>query len=155
MAQLTDNYNFLSPNGFKLTIESPKFDNFGYFVVKANLPSVNLPEVTSKYNNFQSFVPGDTVTYESIDIEFMIDEDMNSYKEVFAWIKENAESDIPLKNDITLHILSSHNNVTSEIKFVNAFPVSLSSIDFSSQIASVDYVKGTATFRYDYFTIVK
>ena len=154
MTQLTDNFNMLSPTGFRLTIESPTFSNLEYFITTVNLPTVNLPEVSSAYKNYQGFVAGDTLTYEAIEIQFLIDEDMQNYVEVFDWMKRNANENDAIKHDIILSILSSHNNVNKQIRFVRALPVSLGGAEFSTQATEIEYLQGAITFRYDYFEII-
>ena len=155
MTQLTDNFNMLSPTGFRVTIESPKFSNLEYFITTFSLPTVSLGETEAAYRNYQGFVAGDKVTYDAVDLTFMVDEDMNNYVEVFNWIQSNANENISAKHDIILSILSSHNNVNKQIRFVNALPVSLGGVDFTTQTTSIEYLQSTVSFRYDYFEIIK
>jgi hypothetical protein len=154
MTQLTDNFNMLSPTGFRLTIEAPTFSNLEYFITTVNLPTVNLPEVSAGYRNYQSFVAGDTLTYDAIDIQFLIDEDMKNYVEVFDWMKSNANDNTSTKYDIILTILSSHNNLNKQIRFVRAIPTSLGGAEFTTQATGIEYLQGTISFRYDYFEII-
>jgi hypothetical protein len=155
MTQLTDNFNMLSPTGFRVTIESPKFSNLEYFISTCSLPTVSLGETEAGFKNYQGFVAGDKVTYDAIDLTFMVDEDMKNYIEVFNWIQSNANENISAKHDIILSILSSHNNVNKQIRFVNALPVSLGGVDFTTQTTSIEYLQSTVSFRYDYFEIIK
>lgn len=155
MTQLTDNFNMLSPTGFRVTIESPKFSNLEYFITTINLPTINLPEVSSGFKNYQGFVAGDTVTYDPLDVTFLIDEDMKNYTEVYNWIKSNANEAIPKKHDIILSIMSSHNNLNKQIKFTNALPTSLVGVEFTTQATDIEYLQSTISFRYDYFEIIK
>jgi hypothetical protein len=155
MTQLTDNFNMLSPTGFRVTIESHKFSNLEYFISTCSLPTVSLGETEAGFKNYQGFVAGDKVTYDAIDLTFMVDEDMKNYIEVFNWIQSNANENISAKHDIILSILSSHNNVNKQIRFVNALPVSLGGVDFTTQTTSIEYLQSTVSFRYDYFEIIK
>jgi DNA polymerase III sliding clamp (beta) subunit (PCNA family) len=152
---LTNNFNFLSPTGFKLSIESPKFDNLEYFITAVALPSMSLAEVNAGFKNQQGFVSGDKVNYESLEVTFSVDEDMKNYNEVFNWIKETAESDTQVNNDIILSILTSHNNPNRQIRFVRAIPVSLAGVEFTTQASDIEYLQSTVSFRYDYFEIIK
>lgn len=152
---LTNNFNFLSPTGFKLSIESPKFDNLEYFITTVSLPSMSLSEVDSSFRNQQGFVSGDQVNYDSLEVTFSVDEDMKNYVEVFNWIKETAESDRQVTNDIILSILTSHNNINRQIRFVRAIPVSLGGVEFTTQATDIEYLQSSISFRYDYFEILK
>tara|TARA_B110000483_G_scaffold87137_1_gene107583 strand:- start:31 stop:498 length:468 start_codon:yes stop_codon:yes gene_type:complete len=155
MTQLTDNFNMLSPTGFRVTIESPKFSNLEYFISNVSLPTITLSEAEASFRNYQGFVPGDKVSYEPLDMSFVIDEDMKNYTEVFNWIKSNADENVPAKHDLILSILTSHNNVNKQIKFVNAMPTSLGGVEFNTQVDTIDYLQSAISFRYDYFEIIR
>jgi hypothetical protein len=155
MTQLTDNFNMLSPTGFRVTIESPTFSNLEYFINKCSLPTISLPEADAGFRNYQGFVAGDKVTYDSLDLTFIIDEDMKNYTEVFDWIKSNANENISAKYDIILSILTSHNNLNRQIRFVNAIPVSLGGVEFTTQASDIEYLQSNVSFRYDYFELIR
>jgi hypothetical protein len=81
---------------------------------------------------------------------------MENYIETFDWIHKliTTEKAEDLKADATLLVLSSHNNVTKEIKFNGVFPTSVSAVDFDSQVESVEYVQMDVTFAYTYFEFI-
>ena len=58
-----------------------------------------------------------------------------------------------LYSDIELFILSSKNNPVVKIQMFEAFPTSLTAIEYSSQEADTTYAECTCTFAYSYFTI--
>ena len=58
-------------------------------------------------------------------------------------------------SDATLTLLTNKNNPIAEVKFQDLYPVSLSSLDFSQEQTSVDYLKAQAEFQYKYYTINK
>ena len=155
MTQLTDNFNMLSPTGFRVSIESPKFSNLEYFITTVGLPAIGLPEAEAGFKNYQGFLPGDKITYEPLDLTFMLDEDMKNYMEVFNWIQSNANETTPATHDLILSILTSHNNLNKEIKFVNAIPTSLGGVEFSTQLDTIDYLQADVSFRYDRFEIIR
>jgi hypothetical protein len=55
--------------------------------------------------------------------------------------------------DLSLIIMSSHNNANKTFTFANAFPTSLGSIEFNTQAQDIEYAFMDVTFRYDYFKI--
>jgi|TARA_R110000744_G_scaffold187249_1_gene306669 hypothetical protein len=116
---------------------------------------MSLTEVDSSFRNQQGFVSGDQVNYDSLEVTFSVDEDMKNYVEVFNWIKETAESDRQVTNDIILSILTSHNNINRQIRFVRAIPVSLGGVEFTTQATDIEYLQSSISFRYDYFEILK
>lgn len=152
---LTENKNYLSPVSFKLAIDSQDFANIEYFCVSATLPGITLPEVPVPFKGHQNFVPGDRVDYPNLDVRFIITENMENYSELFNWIRGNATSPAFTKRDIILHIASSHNNIVKQIRYVDAFPVAVGTIEFNSQNTDIEYVTADASFRYSYLEFLK
>ena len=64
-----------------------------------------------------------------------------------------STSDRQLYCDITLFILSSKNNPVATVVMRDAFPVSLSSLDYSSQDSDTNYVQCNVTFAYPFYTL--
>ena len=161
MARLTTNFNFLSPTGFRLTINRNKFANVEYFITGFSIPSISMGEVNQGFRGHTSFQAGDTVGYDTLSIRFAIDEDMNNYTEIFDWMINNRDSGRdPLTgdqqvSDMILTVLTNHNNVNKEFQFMDAFPTSLSGAEFTTQATDVEYLQADVTFRYNEFKIIK
>ena len=56
--------------------------------------------------------------------------------------------------DIYLDILNSNFNTTFKAHFVDAFPVSLTPVDFSTELSDIQYLTATARFKYTYFKLL-
>jgi len=151
---LTTNKNFLSPNGFQLKIDSTRYPNLEYFCSGVTLPSIGLTEVATPYGSINASEPGDRLAFGDLIIKFNITENMDNYIETYEWIRSLVVDDAAHKADATLSILSSHNNVTKEIKFDAIFPVDLSEITFSATETEVAYVEANVTFKYTQFNFV-
>ena len=149
---LTENLNLLAPNGFKLTINREKFASTEFFVTSFSLPSMNLGETQVNYKNAIGYVSGDTITFDPITLRIAIDETMSNYVELNKWMVDN-ETKIE-KHDMILSILSSHNQTNKQIQFTNAFPTSLSGVEFTTSGTGIDYLQTDITFRYDRFKII-
>lgn len=155
MNNLTLNKNLLSPNGFKLTIDSTQFANTEYFCISAPIPSVSAAEVNLPFRNKQNAYPGEKVNYTPLDIRYMVTENMENYVELFNWLVNNSNENKVSAYDITLHILTSSNNVIRQVRFVEAFPVTIGAIDFYTQNTDVEYVVADASFQYSHFYFIK
>lgn len=148
---ITDNKNFLSPIGFNLNISREKLGSVEYFCVSANLPDVSVPEIATPFRMDYGYAPGEKLEYAPLTVSFLVDEDMVNYKELYNWMKENAREIGESTVDATLSILTSHGNVGQQIRFVECFPTSLSSLDFNSQNSDVEYFTAQTTLRYNYY----
>lgn len=155
MNNLTTNLNFLSPVGWKLTIDNLKYVNIAYFSTKVTLPTVTVAPAKASYRNLQGFVPGDFVEYAPLSIDFMIDEDMKNYKEVLDWLSLSTAQSSPVMHDLHLAVMTGKNNLNNQIRFVRAFPTSISPIEFTTQATDIKYAMATATFQYDRFEFME
>ena len=78
---------------------------------------------------------------------------MKNYTEIFNWLKSNTET--LERHDMILSVMSSHNNVNKQFQFKDAFPTSLSGVEFNVQSTDVEYLQADVTFRYNEFAIIK
>ena len=121
------------------------------------------------------YSPGDKMIYDLLSMTFMVDENLLSWLEIHDWIRAmtfptdfqeyrdlprlnkfaKANENFPQFSDATLEILTSNFNMNYKIKFVNCFPVSLSSVTFSSTDSPDNFITADAAFRFDYFNIEK
>ena len=86
---------------------------------------------------------------------------LNSGKETKFYAPDNTDSQTSTGNtsdrdlycDITLFILSSKNNPVATVVMRDAFPVSLSSLDYSQQDTDTNYVQCNVSFAYPFYTL--
>ena len=64
-----------------------------------------------------------------------------------------AIPDKSLFSDAFLQILSNKNNPVVEVNFENAFPISLSALDYTQNATNVDYIVANAEFAYQIYEI--
>jgi len=153
MSNLTDNYNFLSPTGFKLVINRNNLANTEYFSTSVTLPSLNFGHINVPKNQYKGYLSGD-ITFDDFSIRIAIDEDMKVYKELYDWMLQNRDANSPVVYDATLIILTNHNLPNNKIQFTNLFPLSVSGLEFSTQATDVEYLQTDVSFRYDEFKIL-
>ena len=65
----------------------------------------------------------------------------------------SATPDKAMYSDAFLQILSNKNNPILEVSFENAFPISLSALDFTQTATDVEYMTATAEFAYQIYEI--
>jgi hypothetical protein len=150
----TLNKNFLSPNGFRLIIDRQEFADVEYFCINSALPTVSAASISQAYRNLQNTYAGDKVEYAPFDIRYMITENMENYISLFNWMVSNSNTEQMKYADMTLNILNSSNNVIRQVRFADAFPVSIGQLDFHSQNTDVEYIIGDASFSYSHFYFV-
>jgi hypothetical protein len=78
------NRNYLSPTGFKFTLaKTPKVD---FFSNSAKLPGIQLGSIGVGNYLKEVPIPGDTIAFEDLTLQFLVDENMENYMEIHNWI---------------------------------------------------------------------
>ena len=166
---IPDNINPLSPNGFLFSIQ--KLPSLNFFCQQVNLPGITLgaPEFVNPFNIAP--IPGETLTYDQLTVQFLVDEQMQNYQSIYNWIvalgfpntyeqyttfldedQRGITSELAKNySDGTLQILAGNNQTVKTIQFIDLFPVSIDSLTFAGTNQDVQYLIGNVTFRYGYY----
>ena len=76
--------DYASPIQFRFKIV--KLPQVEFFIQTVNLPGISLGSATIPTPLYDYPVPGDKITYQSLDISFLVDENLNNYKELHDWM---------------------------------------------------------------------
>lgn len=168
------NPNPLQPNNFSLNFS--RTPNVQFFCQTVSVPGIALSEVPQNTPFVDVYVPGEKAIYDILNVTFIIDEDMASWREIHDWIRamtfpleyseyRNLENlgriatgrttAKPQYSDATLNILSSNNVGNYQFKFYDCFPTSLSNFVMSTTDSPDTVLTADVTFRYSYYDIVK
>jgi len=178
---MPNNINPLSPTGFRLAIT--KLPEISFFCQAVTLPSMSLENVNVGTPFSVNKVPGELLNFADLTVNFIIDEDMKNYIALWNWLAglgfpqnylqyqnlvttaansttSTTTPAIPAfgtlqgnYSDGSLVILGSNNMPVKTISFVDIHPISLGTIEFQSNVDDVQYLTGTASFGYTYYTI--
>ena len=152
MASLTEqpkNINPLADVQFKFDVAA--LPNTSFFIQTVNLPGISLEAQTVATPQLQNFSRHTgIITYEALDVTFMIDEYLKNWQEVYEWMI----GDVSKYTTAVLTILSSSMNPTMEVHFKDIFPTSLSAISFDSTTTDPVYQTATVAFNYTEYIIM-
>lgn len=145
--------NYLAPSGFRVLIDRQDFPNLEFHAQAVQHPNVAVNPVEVGYRRTPIALTGDTLDFGTLSMDVLLDEDMQSYSELYNWMEQAVEkkSDRHDYYDISVFILTSHNNVNKKFTYINAFPIDIGSISLAATDAE-QYISFPVTFRYDYFT---
>jgi hypothetical protein len=76
--------DYASPIQFRFKMN--KLPNVEFFVQTANIPGIALGSTSFETPLKDIAGIGDKVTYQTLDISFLVDENLNNYKELHDWI---------------------------------------------------------------------
>ena len=171
------NRNYMSPLGFKLILtKTPKVD---FLCQSANIPQISMGTAIQPSYLKDIPVPGDKVLYDDLTVRFLVDEKMENYLAIYKWIsglgypeslgqfKQLKTDDIRTNasasddgdpryfefSDATLQILNSNYKPSVLVNFKDAFPVSLSTLEFDVADRDYSYFTANVTFKYTIFNI--
>ena len=168
------NRNFLSPGGFKFTLQrSPKTS---FFCNQANIPSLDLG-IAVQPSYFKDIdTPGDKIRFGNLDLRFLVDEDLGNFIEIQNWIRglgypesvkefddlnrsgtlnnfDYKQSGDQIYSDGTLQILSNNLVPKFQVVFNDLWPYSLSTVVFDATDTDIQYFTAEVSFKYTIYDI--
>lgn len=146
------NTNPLQPTKFSITF--PGVTDTVYFCQQINLPGASVKEVVQPTPNIDLFKPGTRISYENLEMTFLVNEELTAWTEIYNWLQDNGTGNYRKSGaQAILTIYSNLNNPKIRVKYINVFPTSLTGLDFDTQLSADKHLSATATFRFDQFEI--
>lgn len=160
---LTTNKNYLQPTGFKFVIDRRNYPNLEFFAQSVTHPDASVAPLDVSFKNISAIpLAGDKISYGDLSLEVILDEDMESYKEFHRWLErivnegnidETNDTQVATTADITLLVMSSHNNKNVQIKYNDCVPTNIGTVQLASNTGDVTYATFSVTFRFTTFEI--
>lgn len=156
------------------TVSVVRFPEITFFVQDVELPSIALGVAEQRTSVNDVPIPGETLTYSPLVCTFQVDERMNNYFAVHAWMSamgfpasHKMYSDFLAQtgsvltmdelskgySDATLTVLGNNNRPLMQARFVDCFPINLSGIRFSSTNSEAAPVTAEVTFVYSHYLL--
>lgn len=165
-----ENTNFLQPTKFLLTFS--RIPGVTYFCQEVNIPGMSIPNIQVASPMLDYHVAGNKITYNQFNIRFMVDEKLQSWKNIHDWFRSIAaptgfqerntlaamqnqynQSKLTSYSDATLSVLTNLNNPTMRVNLYSLFPISLSDIRFDTTLSADNIITADATFMVEYFDL--
>ena len=148
LSEQPKNINPLADVQFKFDIAT--LPNTSFFIQTVNLPGITLEAAVMATPQLQNLSRHTgIITYETLELNFMVDEYLKNWQEIYEWIVGDENK----YTSAVLTILSSSMNPTMEIHFKDIFPTSLSGIAFDSTTTDPVYQVATVNFNYTEYII--
>ena len=162
------NRSFLSNNKFDFVLK--RIPNFTFLVQSVNLPGLTLASTAINTPFSTISVPGNQITFATLSLTFMVDEDMQSWYELYDWIiqlgnptgynkigkltgKEGSTTSIT--SDATLFVKTNSNNPNFKFNFIDVYPTELGEMNFTTSDNGQEFITSIATFNYGYYEAVR
>lgn len=153
--------NPLQPQSFRMVIQ--KFPITNYFTQSVSFPGVTVPEVVQTTTFADIPWPGTKIRYDDLIVEFIVDENLQNYNEIYSWLRMYSRAVEPVDQEISefdlfsdIELLSTTNSlvVNKRIVFRNAVPISLSGFRFDSADSDVATIKASVSFKYSHYCLL-
>jgi hypothetical protein len=156
----------------KFILSLPRVTSTQFFCQATNLPGVSTQSTLQATPLSDLNIPGDKLVYEPLNVEFLLDEELQSWTVIYDWMRGiafpnnfeeyqqlNAQSRYsqgvkhPQYADGELTILSANNTPKLKIKFFDMFPTSLTGVDLDIRLGADHTMTSTATFKFKRYAI--
>ena len=77
--------NYLSPASFTISVD--RMPNVEFFAQGISIPGVSGTPIAMATPLRTMYQPQDQLNYDDLTIQFIVDEQMNNYKEVLRWME--------------------------------------------------------------------
>lgn len=156
------NYNLLRNNGFQFSLL--RIPQTAFRVVACDIPGISIPPAQAGFPGATQFFPGGNAEFEELTLDFLVDEDLLNYEEIYRWItqqkyyigddfKPKNDKELGLVSDGTLVTMTNASNPNRVFSFKNMFPISIGAIHFDTSVNQPDQITCQVTFRYSYFVM--
>lgn len=146
----TFDQNNLSQLNFKFRLD--RTPDIEYRAQTVQIPGMNLgtAEVPTPFVKIP--LPGN-ISYDELQIGFLIGENMKDYLSIYDWMVSLGYPDRlgqyrDLQSDCSVFVLDSNLNPQFNVRFTDAYPVSLSGFTLDTTMTETQYATATVTFRY-------
>lgn len=169
--------DYLKPALFRFVISCLPRTSFTCQV--AALPSIDIGSATQPTPTLDIPIIGDKLVFGDLDIEFMVNEDMSNYIELYNWIvaiagtelvnytaddfrkaianypvtSNSSGEDRNLYSDACLFLLNSNNVPTIKVNFLDLIPIGIEGLPFDIRKTDQGPVTARAKFRYRLYNI--
>ena len=86
--RVPQNTNYLQPTKFLLTFE--RTNSVQYFCQAINLPGISLGQAPINLPTADIYAPGNKITYNQLNIDFNIDENLETWRHLHDWFRSIA-----------------------------------------------------------------
>ena len=157
------NLNQLNIVSFEVNFS--RLPNVEYFCQRVNIPAVILGEAFQPMPFMNLPVEGDTLSFEAMNLSFILDEDMQNYTEIYTWLtalgfprdyeqfktlkpESEASQYLSMFSDVNIILHTNKSNPNYKITFTDCFPTSLSSVQFDTSVSALEPIIVDATFNF-------
>lgn len=158
--------SLLQPTGFKLIIDRKSYPHLEFFAQSVLHPSLTVTGAELPFRQVER-VPyaGDTLSYGELTANIIIDEEMNSYVEMYNWLNRivrnnyvnaadlSSDDQLSHESDIVVMMQNSHNNTIRTIKYFNCVPTFVGDVSMEATAQPTTPIIFPASWSFTHFEL--
>ena len=162
-----NNINLLQPTAFKLVVDRKNYANLEFFCQSVAHPAIDVSATAVPIPRLGNVsMAGDKLNFAELECMIIVDENLNAYTEMYNWVhrivqkadktrldRSLSDTTPPTYSDITLAILSSHNNTTRKIRYIDCIPTAIGTMQMEATAGDTTQIVFPVTFRFSYFEL--
>ena len=145
------NTDGLNPTKYRMIID--KLPHFNFFLQEVNVPAISINEVQLPYREINWTEIGEKVNYGDLVCKIMLDADLNNFREITGWMKSICVNRTIQtgRDDSNMDLVL---NDKTYLRFYNAWPKSITDIQLSSTVKTIQYATAIVTFNLNHWEFV-
>ena len=134
-----------------------------YFCQEVPIPAMSIDTIDIDMGRTFYAEVGGNITFDSLDITFLVDENLKNYKDIYDWFMKLRNPQAGTfgkhtttstdKSDAAITILDNNKNEQVKFTFVDCFPTSLSGLIYDVKEQGDEPQIATLTLDYTYYTM--
>lgn len=150
--------NFTHSSNFIFQTNLFTEEETGYGVQELSIPGLSFSHIQTSKNAVFGNIQGDTVTYNDLTLNFIMDENLIIWKEIVQkMIKMRDPNNLTAEQIEKYGYLEIHDDNSKEVlklEFINCMIESIDDLQYST-ISDDEIITCSVTIKYDYYNIVE
>lgn len=154
--------NTLSSTNHKFVLHKQNTKIFNWQVQKFDVPTISISEAkTTSSPKIDSWrIAGTALKYDTLRVQFVLDENLEAWIEIYRWIKEICDGYGPQPTELygqaestaAIHVMTNNHSPTGMVyTFKRLWPIALTGPQYDVTSSDPDQQVVTVEFRYDTF----
>lgn len=154
---MASNRNFSHNSNYFFQTNLFTEEETSYAIQECNLPGMSFSHIQTPKNAVFGNIQGDTITYNDLILNLIIDEELATWKEIVNKMQRMREPVHSTAENIEkmgyLEIHDDNSNIVVKLEFVNMMLETIDDLSYNTN-AEDEIITCSVTIRYDYYIVL-
>ena len=138
-------------NRFRCLFLSETYKELDRSVIGVAIPSITTGVIIQQTPLKEIYLPGDSLEFSDISVNFQLDEDYTNWKTMMDWIFSNKNfyqnKQELIFSDMSIQLGNKKKNMIYSIQLFDMFPFDMSSIEFVTKTDDIEPIEFQCQFK--------